>query len=545
MAKLLHKDGTVSDLGFLKNNEFAVLGTSAKADIRLHGKGIHAIHCHIINVRGRYYLRPLSHRKAVYVNNTQIREKELLLENGQTLRLGDWTMIYQIAGIDHLEEAAKGTASSDSTRNVSPKEQLKQRIHRLLLDRMDLKGLEQAGDETESKELRRHAADIIRDIMKEFDEQLRILQLDHDAFYNEVVDDVLGLGPLEGLLRDDTVSEIMVGAGYHIFVERRGVIEQTNRQFSNHNQLITIIERIVGPLGRRIDESSPIVDARLPDGSRVNAVISPIALDGPSLNIRKFAKTPLKVDDLLQFGSLSPQMADFLRIAVAKRRNIIISGGTGSGKTTLLNVVSSFISPSERIVTIEDSAELRLEQAHVIRLEARPPNIEGRGEISIRTLVRNALRMRPDRIIVGECRGGESLDMLQAMNTGHDGSLTTVHANSPHDVISRLETMVLMSGMELPVKAIRQQIASAVHLVCQQNRLSDGSRRIVSIAELNYIEEEDSIEMQDIFVFKADGFDATGRTVGHYMPTGAIPLFINSLRERGVPVDMSMFVIKE
>ena len=545
MAKLLHKDGTISDLNFLKNNEFVVIGKSKKADIRIHGHGIYSTHCHIINIRGRFYVRPLSHTKAVYVNNTQLHEKELLLENGQTIRLGDWTMLFQTTG----REAAAALSFSvhDGIPHIpAPKEQLKQRIHRLLLDQMDLKGLEQAGSEPESRELRHHASEVIRDVMEECKDQIDMLKLDWEPFYQEVVDDVLGLGPLEPLLRDDSISEIMVGADYKIFVERSGIIQQTDCHLNNPNQLLTIIERIVGPLGRRIDESSPIVDARLPDGSRVNAVIPPVALDGPSLDIRKFSKTALTVNDLLKYDSLSEQMADFLALAVARRRNVIISGGTGSGKTTLLNVVSSFISPRERIVTIEDSAELRLEQAHVIRMEARPPNIEGRGEITIRGLVRNALRMRPDRIIVGECRGGEALDMLQAMNTGHDGSLTTIHANSPRDVLSRLETMVLMSGMELPVEAIRQQIGSAVHIVCQQSRLPDGTRKIMNIAELTYIPEDDEIDMQDIFVFKQEGFDTqTGKVLGHYRPTGAIPIFVTDLREQGIEVDMSMFVINE
>ncbi len=538
MATLIHQDGTVTDLGFLKNNEFAVVGRAPTADIRIVAKGVASAHCRIMNVRGRMYLQTISRRHEVFVNGVRTFDKEQILENGQAIRLGDWSFTFQSGAAAVAEEAFKAAAET------APKERLKQEIHKVLLDRMDLKGLDQKSNASETAELRERASEMIQEIMKEFAVEIQALNYPRDQLYREILDDVLGFGPLDDFLRDAQVTEIMVGGGNKIYVERAGKLALTDRHFASSSQIVTIIERIVGPLGRRIDESSPIVDARLPNGSRVNAVIPPIAIDGPSLNIRKFPEKPLGVDDLIGFGSLSPQMAAFLKIAVAQRRNIIISGGTGSGKTTLLNVVSSFISPRERIVTIEDSAELRLEQDHVIRLETRPPNIEGKGEISIRTLVRNALRMRPDRIIVGECRGGETLDMLQAMNTGHDGSLTTIHANTPHDVIGRLVTMVLMSGMELPVDAIRAQIASAVHLICQQTRLSDGARKIVSIAELN-LPEENEIELQEIFTFRQTGLDAQGRIQGQFMPTGTIPMFVADLRQRGIDVDMSMFVINE
>lgn len=555
MAVLRHHDGTVSRLDFLENDEFAVVGKSQKADIRISGSGVRGVHCHIINLYDRYYIRPVSKSGAVFVNNSRLTKKEMLLEPGFLINLGDWRMRFEpksSAGL--LPEGAPLESAVELTTSVSKrktsleiqKQVLKQQIHQQLLDRMDLKSLQKGEEGDDVDELRHRAKKLITHLLNEFSEQWSLLNLDRDAFYQEVLDDVLGLGPLEVLLRDDTISEIMVGAGRKIFVERNGQIEKLEQSFYSTDQLLTVIERIVGPLGRRIDESSPLVDARLSDGSRVNAVISPIALDSPSLDIRKFSKNTLKAQDLIQYGTLTQQMADFLKLAVSQRKNMIISGGTGSGKTTLLNIISSFISHRERIVTIEDSAELQLEQEHVIRLEARPPNVEGRGEVDIRALVRNALRMRPDRIIVGECRGGESLDMLQAMNTGHDGSLTTVHANTPKDVISRLETMVLMSGVDLPTRAIHKQISSAVHIICQQSRLPDGSRKIMSIAEMTYIEDEDLFDLQDIFVFKQDGFDLkTGRVNGRFMPTGAIPRFVTNLLKRGVDVDMSMFVVGE
>jgi pilus assembly protein CpaF len=303
---------------------------------------------------------------------------------------------------------------------------------------------------------------------------------------------------------------------------------------------MSAIERIVSPLGRRIDESSPMVDARLRDGSRVNAIIPPLALRGPCLTIRKFSKKKLTADDLIGFGAISEPMVKFLKVAVEQRRNIVISGGTGSGKTTLLNVLSNFIPPDERIVTVEDAAELKLVQPHLVSLEARPPNLEGKGQVTIRDLVKNCLRMRPDRIVVGECRGGEALDMLQAMNTGHDGSLTTAHANTPRDLISRLEVMVMMSGMDLPVQAIREQVASAVDMVVQQTRFSDGSRRVVNITEITGVE-GGTIQMQDIFVFEQTGFNEQGRVVGHFKATGRVPEFYEDLRKRGITVDMSIF----
>ena len=357
---------------------------------------------------------------------------------------------------------------------------------------------------------------------------------------DDVFNEAMRLGPLEDLLEDDSVSEIMVNGPSKVYVERNGRLELSDCQFTDDASVLAVIERIVAPLGRRIDESQPYVDARLSDGSRVNAIIAPLSLSGPTVTIRKFAKKALSPEDFIRFGTWTHNMAEFMRLCVLLRKNIVVAGGTGSGKTTLLNLLSGYIPASERIVTVEDAAELRLQQPHVVRLEARPANIEGKGAVTIRDLVKNCLRMRPDRIIVGECRGGEALDMLQAMNTGHDGSLTTVHANSPRDVISRLETMVLMSGMELPSRAIREQIASAVDIIIHESRLSDGSRKVVAISEVTGLEGS-QIVMQDIFSFRQTGVGHNGKIAGEFGPTGAMPTFYDTLAGRGLSVDPRMF----
>lgn len=360
------------------------------------------------------------------------------------------------------------------------------------------------------------------------------------AIVAEVLDEVLGLGPIEPLLKDETVSEIMINGPKHVFVEKMGKLHLSKVQFHNDAHLMNIVEKIVAPLGRRIDESSPMVDARLSDGSRVNIIIPPLSLSGPCVTIRKFSKDPLTIENLVGFGTLSEDMAAFLRSCVNARLNIVVSGGTGSGKTTTLNVLSSFIPKDERIVTIEDAAELQLMQDHVIPLESRPPNIEGTGQIAIRDLVRNALRMRPDRIIVGEVRSGEALDMLQAMNTGHDGSLTTAHANSPRDVLSRLETMVLMAGMDLPMRAIREQISSAIDLVIQQSRMRDGSRKITHITEVQRME-ENTIVLQDIYQYVQTGINDKGKLEGRFEASGIRPNFIEKFEMYGIKLPSQLF----
>ncbi len=356
----------------------------------------------------------------------------------------------------------------------------------------------------------------------------------------DLCDEMLGLGPVEPLLKDDTVTEVMINGPKQIFVERTGKLSLTKVQFHDEAHLMNIVERILSPMGRRVDEASPLVDARLADGSRVNIIIHPLSLVGPCVTIRKFSKSPLSAENLISFGTMSEDMAEFLSACVKARLNILVSGGTGSGKTTTLNVLSSFIPNDERIVTIEDAAELRLQQQHVVTLESRPANIEGKGEITIRDLVRNSLRMRPDRIVVGEVRSGEALDMLQAMNTGHDGSLTTAHANSPRDALARLETMVLMAGMELPVRAIREQVSSAIDLILQQSRLQDGSRKVTYITEVQKME-GDTIVLQDIFRYVQSGLDENGKSVGSFVFTGLQPAFLDKFRMHGVTIPKCLF----
>jgi pilus assembly protein CpaF len=417
--------------------------------------------------------------------------------------------------------------------------EVKTQIHSQLIQRMDLKRM--TASRVGAEELQIKAKETIKSIITEVQRKNTLPRgIDPQKLEKEIYDEAMRLGPLEDFLADESITEIMVNGPNQVFVERKGKIELTNQTFMDDESVMGVIERIVSPIGRRIDESQPYVDARLQDGSRVNVIISPLSLIGPCITIRKFSKRPLTVDDLIRFNTWTRNASDFLRLCVLMRKNIVVAGGTGSGKTTLLNVLSGFIPSTDRILTIEDAAELRLVQPHVIRLEARPPNIEGRGAITIRDLVRNALRMRPDRVIVGECRGGETLDMLQAMNTGHDGSLTTVHANSPRDVISRLETMVLMSGMELPSRAIREQIASAIDIVVHESRMSDGSRKVVCISEVVGLEGQ-QVVMQDIFEYKQTGLDDKGKVIGQFMPTGSMPTFYEHLKSRGLHIDPSVF----
>jgi len=410
------------------------------------------------------------------------------------------------------------------------------RIHQLLIKQMDLRRMDVSRQSED--ELRANTRGLLEEIVGR-DTELPP-DIDRQRVIKQVLDEVVGLGPLEDLLADELVTEIMVNRYDEIFIERSGRLSRSDITFTSDQAVVGAIERIVAPLGRRIDESSPMVDARLKDGSRVNAVIPPLALKGSNITIRKFSKKKLQGEDMVRFGSMTNEMLGLMKTIVENKANIIISGGTGSGKTTLLNLLSSFIPPDERIITVEDAAELQLSQPNLIGLESRPPNAEGKGQVAIRDLVKNTLRMRPDRIVVGECRGGEALDMLTAMNTGHDGSLTTAHANTPRDCLARIEVMVMMAGLDLPVRAIREQIASAIRFIIQQSRFSCGSRKITHITEITGMEGE-MIQMQDIFLFKQQGFGADGKVRGKFAPTGAIPDFYQDLKERGLDVDLSIF----
>ncbi len=413
---------------------------------------------------------------------------------------------------------------------------LKTRVQNKLLAELD-----PSMDITKTDEVRKTIQELFEQILTE--ENIVLSRPERARLFEQIAAEILGLGPLQPLLEDESITEIMVNGAKNIYVERKGKIHRVPVTFESDEHVMRIIDRIVAPLGRRIDESSPYVDARLKDGSRVNAIIPPICLVGPTLTIRKFAKVPITVEQLIQFGSITAEALQFLKACVEARLNIVISGGTGSGKTTLLNILSSFIPPDERIITIENAAELQLRQEHVVTLESRPPNIEGRGEITIRQLVINSLRMRPDRIVVGEIRDEAALDMLQAMNTGHDGSMTTLHSNSPRDTLSRLETMTLMAGMDLPVRAIREQIASAIDLVVHQERLRDGSRKVVSITEVLGME-GDVITMTELFAFEQTGIE-NGKIVGHLRPTGLRPKFMDRIEAAGIHLPPSIFGIGE
>jgi pilus assembly protein CpaF len=417
-------------------------------------------------------------------------------------------------------------------------DELRQRIHHHLIDAL---GPILYDRRLSEEDLTRRVHEQLHAALAQ--ERVPLSAADKAQLIQDVSDDILGYGPIDRLLRDDDVSEVMVNGPRTVYVERRGKLQRADIAFIDETHLRRIIDKIVAQVGRRVDESTPMVDARLSDGSRVNAVIPPLAVGGPFLTIRKFAADPFQIDDLIRFGTVNANAARFLQACVVGRLNIIVSGGTGSGKTTMLNVLSSFIPHDERIVTVEDAKELQLHQDHVLSLETRPPNIEGRGEVTIRDLVRNCLRMRPDRIVVGECRAGEALDMLQAMNTGHDGSITTVHSNSPRDALSRLETLTLMAGYDLPIRAIREQMASAIDLVIQLQRLRDGSRRVTHVTEVQGME-GDTIVMQDIFLFDfAAGVDDQGRLKGHLRPTGVRPRFAERLADHGIRLGAEMFQI--
>lgn len=421
-------------------------------------------------------------------------------------------------------------ANKPNEREVDPYYELKTKIQNGVIEELDIDFNEISENNDELKQKIDYI--VSKHIEKE---SLNMTNNQKKKIKEELLDEIIGFGPITGLLCDKNVTEIMVNGPDHVYIEKNGKLVLTDAKFKNDNHVLHVIKKIVAPIGRRIDESTPMVDARLPNGSRVNAIIPPLSIDGPSITIRKFAEDPFKIEDLVSFGTMTSKMGELIKYCVEGKLNIVVSGGTGSGKTTTLNVLSSFIPDDERIVTIEDAAELQLSQEHVVRLETRPSNVEGKGEVSIRDLVKNSLRMRPDRIIVGEVRSGEALDMLQAMNTGHDGSLTTGHANSPRDMLSRIETMVLMSGMNLPIKAIRDQVASAIDLIVQQSRLMDGSRKITYITEVQGME-GDIIILQDIFKFEQRGLDNKGKVKGEFVSTGIMPKFVQKLKDKGINI---------
>ena len=510
----------------------------------------------ILTVRGnKAVVEDLHSANGTYVNGEPI-DGPVALDGGMVVQVGG-SMLRVCDENDWAAKAAEDVARDEPVEEQADSEQVdddeppppdplrelrrnvQEQIQKELLKRMDMKRLTMQGVDREG--LEDTAREKIRQIIDEVVANGRLPDgIDPVRLEDDVFNEAMRLGPLEDLLADDSVSEIMVNGPDKVYIERGGKLQLSDCQFTDDASVLSVIERIIAPLGRRCDESQPYVDARLADGSRVNAIIAPLALSGPTITIRKFSKKALTPDDFIRFGTWTHNAAEFMKLCVWLRKNVIVAGGTGSGKTTLLNLLSGYIPHSERIVTVEDAAELRLQQPHVVRLEARPPNIEGKGAVPIRDLVKNCLRMRPDRIIVGECRGGEALDMLQAMNTGHDGSLTTVHANSPRDVISRLETMVLMSGMELPSRAIREQIASAVDIIIHESRLSDGSRKVTAITEVTGLE-GNQIVMQDIFAFNQNGIGSDGKIIGEFKPTGAMPTWFDQLAGRGIKCDPRMF----
>jgi pilus assembly protein CpaF len=541
----IHRNGDAPQRIELEDREI-MIGREHPAQIILASTYVSGQHARIVKSDNDYELIDLKSTNRTFVNDRQV-ENSVLLSQDDVIKIGDWELKFRQDAATGTEEEvvaepalpeAQAEANSKNTATREADEiSFKNKARSLLIEKMNLKKLSarDAGDEALREMTEERLDGILAELAPEMPAGIELSRL-----RKNILDDMLGLGPLEDFLEDGRISEIMVNAWDQIYYERAGKLHKSKKKFIDDAHVLAVIQRIVAPVGRSINESTPLVDARLKDGSRVNAIIPPLALQGPTITIRKFAKKRLTTGDLIRFGSIDDNMVRFLELAVRERQNIIISGGTGSGKTTLLNILSGFIPNDERIVTIEDAAELRLHQEHVISLETRPANMEGAGAYTIRDLVKNCLRMRPDRIVVGECRGGEALDMLQAMNTGHDGSLTTAHANSPRDVLSRLETMVLMSGMDLPVRAIREQIASAVNLIVQQSRQADGSRKITHITEVTGIEGE-IILTQDIFRFEQQGFDDSGNVKGTFTSYGIIPSFVQDLAARGIESDLKIF----
>lgn len=546
----------------LTENAPLSIGRSESSGFCIPDKKVSRRHAEIVSDGENIFITDLSSRTGTRVNGRAIAQRTPLCI-GDTIQIGETDLVLEktedakAAPLPRTTAPAKTeppvrTEKTQTQRNLplySAQESLAELYSSSMLTLakrvqtrvLELLNIDAAAKEISNSEMRPKVADAVDQILREIRHEIPS-SVKLDQFRQILLDDLIGLGPLSPLLRDGSISEIMINGPDNLFIESKGLLYRSAAKFNSESHLQAIIQRIVEPLGRHIDAASPMVDARLEDGSRVNAVIPPLALDGSLVTIRKFASKKLTDDDLIKFGSLTKPMALFLREAVRARRNILVSGGTGSGKTTLLNILSQFIPEKERIITVEDSAELRLSHENLCRLEARPANVEGQGRITIRDLVVNTLRMRPDRIIVGECRGAEALDMLQAMNTGHDGSMTTCHANNPRDALSRLENMVMMAGFELPSSAIREQIASAIHLIVQQTRLPDGSRKIVKISEVTG-REGNTILLQDIFTFEQEGFDENFHVIGHHTATGNIPTFVDELRQAGdLELDMSVFV---
>ena len=545
--KLFKVKGSVCSIGSARSNDLVV-------DTRLVGKR----HAELFLKSDGVYLRDLGSMSGSWVNRERVVEHGPISDLDE-IAVGDISLTIDTSKIQLSANDSSMAESGNKIPTVVKPIEVKSEqeaesdpevtkadealsywgriVHEQLLNQMDLrrKDVNRMSD----AQLKEESLVLIRSVISGLADQIPAT-VDQQVLESDVLNEAVGLGPLEQFLNDEDITEIMVNNHREIFVEKKGKLERSRYSFSSDATVYAVIERIITPIGRRIDESSPIVDARLKDGSRVNAVVPPLALKGPSITIRKFPKHRLEFSDLVKIDSVDQRMVDFLRVCVEMRKNIIVSGGTGSGKTTLLNVLSNFIPASDRVVTIEDAAELKLIQPNLVSLESRPPNLEGSGEVSIRELVKNALRMRPDRIVVGECRGGEAIDMLQAMNTGHDGSLTTIHANNPRDVISRLEVLVLMAGLDLPVSAIREQVASAVHMIIQQTRFPCGSRKITRITEVVGVE-SGTVQLQDIYTYQQEGQTAEGRVRGTFMATGAIPTFYEELRDIGVEVDLKPF----
>ena len=525
------------------------LGKSKDSILRMRGWKVAPRHVLLEKNLAGIFIKDISRGFGIKVNGTACAEFGPMKET-DVLEFGSYKVNVRVAGTELKTEALDDKGADNDLADTAHVEannaadfdrpaymEWTKFIHKELMKQLDLRRLHL--DELTPDQVREQLSDLLEKIISGIKGQLP-QTVDSAKLLKIVLDETVGLGALEELLADKDVTEVMVNCHDDIYVERAGRLEKTEITFSSPDAVMSTIERIVSPLGRRIDESSPMVDARLQDGSRVNAIIPPLALRGPCITIRKFPEHKLVDSDLIRFGSVNEAMVAFVRMAVEQRLNIVVSGGTGSGKTTLLNILSNYIPLDERVITVEDAAELKLVQPHVISLEARPANMEGKGQVTIRELVKNCLRMRPDRIVVGECRGGEALDMLQAMNTGHDGSLTTGHANTPRDMLRRLEVMVLMAGMDLPVMAIREQVASAVDVIIQQNRFSDGSRRITSITEVTGMS-GDTVQLSEIFRYQQKGFDADGKIIGEFKATGLVPKFYEDLRDRGVEIDMEIF----